>query len=249
MIDLRRGPDGVLVLTLDDPDRRNAIGTAMRDELLAALDEIAADREARALVVRGTGTAFCSGADLPEVLGPPGRDAAALRHGLVELYQSFLGVRRLAIPTIAAVHGPAVGAGVNLALACDLRIFGPDGYLGITFSDLGIHPGGGCTWFLVQAVGPQRALEIILRSRRLDADECVQLGLALELADDPLDSALALARRIASLDRELVGDVLTTVAAATRLGFEDALTIEARAQADSFVRSPAVLRPRRSRTH
>ena len=149
---------GVRILTLTDPDRRNAIGPQMRDELAAAVAEVAADPDARALVVAGAGSAFCAGADLPAVFGGPERPEAEIRRDLQRLYRSFLAVAELSIPTIAAVQGPAVGAGLNLAMCCDLRIAGPEAVFAATFTKLGLHPGGGCTYFLVRALGRQRAL-------------------------------------------------------------------------------------------
>src|SRR5689334_10762642 len=154
--------DGVRVVTLNDPDRRNALSPQLQRELGDAVDTVAADADARVLVVTGNGPGFCAGADLPAVFGELDRDVADIRAGLRVVYSSFLRVRDLAIPTIAAVNGAAVGAGVNLAMACDIRLAAPQAKFGVTFSRLGIHPGGGCTWFLTQALGRQRALSLIL---------------------------------------------------------------------------------------
>lgn len=151
---LEDGPaDGVRVLTLNDPDRRNALSPGLQAELGDAVETVAADPDARALVVAGNGPAFSAGADLPAVFGELHREVGEIRAGLHAIYDSFLRVRRLAIPTIAAVQGAAVGAGVNLAMCCDVRIAGPHARFGVTFTKLGLHPGGGCTWFLVQALG------------------------------------------------------------------------------------------------
>src|SRR5690606_18295942 len=198
---------GVRILTLTDPDRRNAIGPQMRDELAAAVAEVAADPDARALVVAGAGSAFCAGADLPAVFGGPERPEAEIRRDLQRLYRSFLAVAELSIPTIAAVQGPAVGAGLNLAMCCDLRIAGPEAVFAATFTKLGLHPGGGCTYFLVRALGRQRALEVLLDGGSLTAEQAVARGLALRIEDDPLAAAVAQATRYAALDPELVRDI------------------------------------------
>jgi enoyl-CoA hydratase len=239
LVQLEVPAPGVRLLRLADPDRRNAISPRMQAELCTAVDAVAADEEARALVVTGAGTAFCAGADLVATFGDPDRPVHVLRDRLRATYDSFLRVRRLAIPTIAAVHGAAVGAGVNLALSCDLRIAGPHARFGVTFSRLGLHPGGGCTHFLVQALGPQRALALLLDGATLTAEEAVSTGLALRVADDPLAEAVALATRYAALDPGLVADVKHAVAIAAGGAFEAVLDFEAWAQASSATK-PAV---------
>jgi enoyl-CoA hydratase len=224
---------GVRILTLNDPDRRNALSPALQTELGAAVDTIAADPDARVLVVAGNGPAFSAGADLPAVFGAVDRDVAEIRTGLRAIYDSFLRVRRLEIPTIAAVGGAAVGAGVNLAMSCDVRIAGPGARFGITFTKLGLHPGGGCTYFLTQALGRQRALALILGAGTLDADEALRLGLVLELADDPLSRALELAGRWAGVEAALARDIKRAVGLAETAGFEATLDFESWAQAAS----------------
>jgi enoyl-CoA hydratase len=230
---------GVRLLRLDDPDRRNAISPALQAELCAAVDTVAADPDARALVVTGTGSAFCAGADLDATFGDPGLPVHVLRDRLRATYDSFLRVRRLPIPTIAAVNGAAVGAGANLALCCDLRIAGRKARFGITFSRLGLHPGGGCTHFLVETLGRQRALSVLLDGGTLSADEAAATGLVLDVVDDPLATAIETATRYAALDPGLVADVKHTVTIAARDGFDAVLDFEAWAQASS-VTKPAV---------
>ena len=238
LVTLADGPaDGVRVLTLDDPDRRNALSPQLQAELGTAVDAVHADPRVRVLVVAGAGTAFSAGADLPAIFGDTERDVADTRTVLRAVYDSFLRVRRLEIPTIAAVQGAAVGAGVNLALCCDVRIAGPRARFGITFTKLGLHPGGGCTFFLTQALGRQRALSLILDGGQLDADEALRLGLVREVADDPLTAALDTAARWARIDPALARDVKRAVGIAERGLFEETLDFEAWAQAAS-TRSP-----------
>lgn len=231
---LADGPvEGVRVLTLNDPDKRNAMSPALQSALGAAAENVAADPDARVLVVTGNGPAFSAGADLPAVFGELTREVAEIRNGLRAIYDSFLRVRRLEIPTIAAVNGAAVGAGVNLAMACDVRIAGPQARFGVTFTKLGLHPGGGCTYFLVQALGRQRAFQLIMDGAVLDADEARQLGLVLDVADDPLAAALEIAGRWAQLEPGLARDIKRTVGIAERGNFDEALDFEAWAQASS----------------
>ncbi len=232
--------DGVRLVTLDDPDRRNAMSPALLGELGAAADAVAGDRDVRVLVVTGNGPAFSAGADLPALFGAASgadRDVAGIRDGLREVYDSFLRVRRLEIPTIAAVNGAAVGAGVNLAMACDVRIAGPKARFGVTFTKLGLHPGGGATFFVTQALGRQRALSLILDGGVLDADEALRLGLVLEVVDDPLARARETAARWAAIDPSLARDIKRAVGIAERGNFDETLDFESWAQAAS-TRSP-----------
>jgi enoyl-CoA hydratase len=235
---LENGPaDGVRVLTLNDPDRRNALSPALQAELGATVDAVAADPDARVLVVTGNGPGFSAGADLPALFGNVDREVAEIRTGLRAVYDSFLRVKRLEIPTIAAVQGAAVGAGVNLALSCDIRIAGPKARFGITFTKLGLHPGGGCTYFLTQALGRQRAMSLILDGEVLDAAEALRLGLVLEVVDDPLERALETAGRWAAIDASLSRDIKRAVGTAERGNFDETVDFESWAQAAS-TRSP-----------
>lgn len=231
---LDRHADGVRVLTLNDPDKRNAMSPALLTELGAVADEVAHDDEARVLVITGNGPGFSAGADLPALFGAAAEQSTSeIRAGLRSVYDSFLRVRDLEIPTIAAVNGAAVGAGVNLAMACDLRIAGPKARFGVTFTKLGLHPGGGCTFFVTQALGRQRALKLILDGELLHADEALRLGLVLEIADDPLATALETAQRWAVIAPELARDIKRAVGIAERGNFAETLDFESWAQAAS----------------
>lgn len=227
-------PDGVRVLTLNDPDKRNAMSPALLSELGDAADALARDADARVLVVTGSGAAFSAGADLPALFGAAkDQSTSEVRAGLRAVYDSFLRVRDLEIPTIAAVNGAAVGAGVNLAMACDVRIAGPKARFGVTFTKLGLHPGGGCTFFVTQALGRQRALALILDGELLDAAEALRLGLVLEIADDPLAAALGRATQWAAVAPELARDIKRAVGIAERGNFAETLDFESWAQAAS----------------
>ncbi len=180
-------PDGVRVLTLNDPDKRNAMSPGAADRTGRRRRRGRARRGRPRAGRHRNGAAFSAGADLPALFGAAkDQSTSEVRAGLRAVYDSFLRVRDLEIPTIAAVNGAAVGAGVNLAMACDVRIAGPKARFGVTFTKLGLHPGGGCTFFVTQALGRQRALALILDGELLDADEALRLGLVLEVADDPL---------------------------------------------------------------
>ena len=189
--------DHVALITVNDPDRRNAVTAEMSAGLRAAVVAAEADADVHAVIVTGAGRAFCAGADL-SALG------AATEDGLRVIYDGFLAVAQCTLPTIAAVNGPAVGAGLNLALAADVRIAGPGAVFDPRFQKLGIHPGGGATWMLQRGVGPQVARAALLFGMRFDAAAAVQHGLALEVAEDAVAAARALAAGPASAPRDVV---------------------------------------------
>lgn len=228
--------DGVRILTLNDPDRRNAMGPDLLAGLTHALATVAADPGARVLVVTGAGSAFCAGTDLPAMFGGPERSVARLRADLTAVYDGFLAMGKLRIPTIAAVNGPAVGAGLNLACCCDIRVAGPRASFGATFTRIGLHPGGGCTYFLVRALGPQRAIAMLLDGGTLSATQAHEYGLVLECADDALAAALALAGRYATIDPDLARDIKHAVGLAVDGDLATVLSFEAWAQASSATR-------------
>lgn len=189
--------DRVCVITVNDPDRRNAVTFEMSAALRGAVEAAEADPDIHAVVVTGAGKAFCAGADLAAL-------GAATEEGLRKIYDGFLAVAHCTLPTIAAVNGAAVGAGLNLALAADVRIAGPDAMFDPRFQKLGIHPGGGATWMLQRAVGPEVARAALLFGMRFDADAAVRHGLALSVADDPVAAARELAAGPAGAPREVV---------------------------------------------
>jgi enoyl-CoA hydratase len=189
--------DHVAVITINDPDRRNAVTAEISAGLRAAVDAAEANTDVHALIVTGAGKAFCAGADLT-ALGDATED------GLRTIYDGFLAVANCALPTIAAVNGAAVGAGLNLALAADVRIAGPNALFDARFQKLGIHPGGGATWMLQRAVGVQAARAALLFGMRFDAGAAVRYGLALDVADDPVAAARELAAGPAAAPRDVV---------------------------------------------
>ncbi|GAA1945597.1 enoyl-CoA hydratase [Amycolatopsis minnesotensis] len=193
--------DGVAVLTIEAPTTRNALTLDLSDQLSEAVAEAERDETVHALVVTGAPPAFCAGADLAHL-------GAAKETGLRRVYEGFLAVARCELPTIAAVGGAAVGAGLNLALAADVRIAGPRAKFVARFLELGLHPGGGMTWMLQRAVGAQRAAAMTLFGEVLDAGAATNAGLVLRVVDGDHDAlvaaALAFARPAAEAPRELV---------------------------------------------
>jgi enoyl-CoA hydratase len=214
---VERPGDGVAVLTLDEPERRNALNLALVGEIIAAFDELEADTTIGAVVVTGAPPAFCAGADL-------GNLGSAQEEGLRAIYEGFLRVGRSSLPTLAAVNGAAVGAGMNLALVCDVRMAGRRARFDTRFLDLGLHPGGGHTWMLQRAVGPQAAAAMVLFGQVLDGEAAERHGLAWRCVEDDalLDEAVAVAARAASMPRELVQRTKQTLAAMSGVAAHDA---------------------------
>jgi len=204
----------VALITVNDPDRRNAVTAAMSAQLRATVEQAEANPDVHAVVVTGAGRAFCAGADLT-ALG----DTA--EQGLLRIYDGFMAIGKCTLPTIAAVNGPAVGAGLNLALAADVRIAGPGAVFDARFLKLGLHPGGGATWMMQRAVGPQVARAALLFGMCLDAESALRHGLALSVADDPVAAALELAAGAAAAPREIVLATKATMRATASPGSVD----------------------------
>jgi enoyl-CoA hydratase len=228
---------GLRVVRLADPAHRNAVDNVLRDQLVRAVGDVASDAEARALVVTADGPDFCAGADLIETFdGAAGRPLEDVRADLVRVYDTFLALRGLAIPTIAAVRGAAIGAGANLALSCDVRIAGRDASFAFSFTRIGLHPGGGATWYLVDALGRARALRVLLDGDTLDAEALLRAGIVERVVDDPEAEALALAARWCALDPDLARSIKHVVDEAADIGFAASVELESWAQARSAQR-------------
>lgn len=198
---------GVATITLRNAKRRNAITSQMVTEIIDALDALEADEAVHAVIVTGEGSAFCAGADLSHLVRAATGDAEA-EAAVRDIYRAFTRLRESTLPTIAAVNGPAVGAGLNMALVCDVRIAGRTALFSSTFLSLGLHPGGGNTWMLERAVGPHVAAAMTLFGEQLDGEEAERVGMALRVVEDEdlLAEANKLAERVASYPREVTMD-------------------------------------------
>jgi enoyl-CoA hydratase len=195
--------DGVAHVTLDDPARRNVLSPPMVSGLVDAYQAAERDGTVNCVVLSARGKAFCAGAELAVLEAAAGGDFA----GVEDVYRGFLRVAESPLPAIAVVDGPAVGAGFNLALACDLRIASTGARFDARFAALRLLPGGGHAWLLHQAVGRQAATAITLFGERLDAAAAQAAGLVWRVYDDPAqaaEAALALAARLRGQEREYV---------------------------------------------
>ena len=218
----------VAIITLNRPDRYNAIEATLGEGLISATDR--AGDEARAIVLTGAGKAFCSGADLNELMSDyesgAGPDLALLLENV--FHPALRALLDSKVPVIGAINGVAAGAGLGLALACDLRVMADDAFLTSAFTAIGLVPDSGTTWWLSHHLGVSRALEIAFTNRRVGAGEARELGLCLDVVpgDELLDRALSLAGQLA----DLVPDSLVTsrrlIRDASGLSLEEALRAE-----------------------
>ncbi|WP_425839944.1 enoyl-CoA hydratase-related protein [Streptomyces fractus] len=227
--------DSVAVLTLNAPERYNALTLPMCAELVAAMDEVDSTPDVGVLVVRGAGKAFCAGADL-QTLSAAGNDP--LEPGafadLSALYETFVRLGRVTVPTLAAVRGAAVGAGMNLMLAADLRIVSSDARLISGFLKRGLHPGGGHFTLLDRVAGRDASAAMALFGEELDGEQAVRAGLAWESVSPAAldDRAWELARRAAwdpALARAAVANFRRETGA-TPMSWDTALQVERTAQ-------------------
>lgn len=169
--------DGVATITLNRPERRNAVTPVMLQRLCARFVAAGEDERVRAVLVTGAGKGFCAGQDLSIFGGVPEPDA--VRDVVLNYYRPMIeSICLLEKPVIAAVSGVAAGAGASLALACDLRIMAEDASLLMAFSNIGLVPDAGASWFLTRLVGYSRAYEIAITGERVPAARCLALGLA-----------------------------------------------------------------------
>lgn len=229
-VDLRQG--GVVVVTLALPDRRNMMSAAMTaswGRLMAALRD---DRAVRCVVVTGEGRAFSSGGDVSWIGSEPDSTIDQLRERMLPFYRTWLSIRDLEVPSIAAINGPAIGAGLAMALACDLRYAAEGAALGVPFTALGMHPGMATTYLLPEVAGLPVARELLITGRMVTGAEAVGLGLVNRCwpAEQLLDEVLAVADSIAA--KAPIATRLTTLAlrGGGHADFDAALQWEALAQ-------------------
>ena len=198
--------DRVATVTLNDPDKRNAITQAIVDGISETFDALEADEGVGAIVVTGAGPAFCAGADLSHL-------GASKEQGLRGIYEGFLRLSRCTLPTLAAVNGAAVGAGLNMALSCDVRLAAERAKFDTRFLQLGIHPGGGYTWMLRRIAGVQATMAAGVFGDVLDGREAERVGLVWRCVpdDELLPAAQAMAAKAAAAPRELAVRVKATI--------------------------------------
>ena len=179
--------EGVATVVLDRPDALNALTRPSRLALAAELAGLGASPDVRAIVLTGEGRAFCAGQDLREE-GALDDVGATIRETYVPIIETILAVPQ---PVIAAINGPAAGAGLSLALACDWRVMADDAVLMMAFSNIGLVPDSGGSWFLPRLIGYERAFELAASGRRVGAAEALALGLVQDVRPRPATLAVA----------------------------------------------------------
>jgi enoyl-CoA hydratase len=231
-LSVERRPDGVVLVTLDLPERRNMMSAAMTASWGQVMAELREDRSVRAVVVTGAGSAFCSGGDLSWIGAEPDASVDDLRARMLPFYRTWLSVRELDVPTIAAVNGAAVGAGLAVALACDLRYAAEGARLGVPFTALGMHPGMATTWLLPEVAGLGVARELLLTGRMVTGTEAAVMGLVNRAVPDDrvLDEALTVAASVAASAPVASRLTKRALASGGHASFEAALEWEALAQ-------------------
>jgi enoyl-CoA hydratase len=232
LVDVRLALPGVPLVTLNLPELRNAMTTELTAAWTAAMDKVATDRSLRAVVVTGAGSAFCSGADLSWLDQGNLSDNTPdrLRDKMLPFYRTWLAPQQIPVPVIAAVNGPAVGAGLCLALACDLRYASSSATFSAPFSQLGTHGGMAVSWLLPEAVGMSRAREMLYTGRVVTADEALSWGLVSGVADNVVEHTLKVAEGVAQAAPIAIRLTKAGLAQGSRGGFEVALQWEALAQ-------------------
>lgn len=193
--------DRVAVITLNRPERLNALTPAMREGLMHAVQKADQDDDVRVIVLTGAGRGFCSGGDVKAMNEA---NASGQRNALEDRIapvrdKAVLSMRNAKKPVIAAVNGPAAGAGMNIALACDIRIMSKNAKMGQTFAKRGLHPDWGGTYFLPRLIGIAKAAEMIWSGRMVSAEECLELGIVSQLSEPEalMDDVMAMAKTFA----------------------------------------------------
>jgi 2-(1,2-epoxy-1,2-dihydrophenyl)acetyl-CoA isomerase len=227
--------DAVLKITLNRPDKLNALTDAMLQELRDAFAKAAGDRATRAVLLTGAGKGFCPGQDLANVQelsrsGPLDYDA----HVRNNYNPLILTMVRLPKPIVCAVNGVAAGAGMSLAMACDVRIASEKASFLQAFINIGLVPDSGSTWFLPRLVGRQRALDLMLTGRKLSAAEALEWGLVNQVVapEQLLDEATKTATRFAAAPTFAIGQIKRNLDFAETHSLEELLALEAKSQAE-----------------
>lgn len=233
--------DGLAVVRLARPERRNSLDTEMVAAISAAFDEAEASSEVNAVIVIGKGTSFCAGATLDTLIAAADGEFESVEH----VYEGFLRILRSPLPTIAAVNGAAVGAGLNVALACDVRLASTGARFESRFAELHLHPGGGHTWLLERAIGRQNATLMTMFNEVVDAARAQELGLVASVHEpDSLElAARALGGRLRDYDHQFVRSVARTLREAEQtVNHSEFLAVETQRQRSSTLSSEFVRR-------
>jgi 2-(1,2-epoxy-1,2-dihydrophenyl)acetyl-CoA isomerase len=227
--------DSVLKVTLNRPDKLNALTDVMLQELHAAFAKAAGDKATRCVLLTGAGKGFCPGQDLANVqeMSRGGKPAYG-EHIRSNYNPLILAMARLSKPIVAAINGVAAGAGMSLAMACDVRIASEKASFLQAFVNIGLVPDSGSTWFLPRLIGRQRALELMLSGRKLSAAEALEWGLVNQVVspEQLMEEATKVAARYAAAPTYAIGQIKRNIDFAESHSLEETLALEAKSQAE-----------------
>jgi 2-(1,2-epoxy-1,2-dihydrophenyl)acetyl-CoA isomerase len=226
--------EGVATVRLNRPERRNALTSEMLSELHDAMLAAANDPAVRTVVLTGEGPTFCAGQDLSIFTGK--LEGHAVREAIVKYYKPLvMAMTEIEKPIIGAINGGAAGAGASLALACDLRVMADDAYILQAFSNIGLVPDAGSTWFMARLLGYSRALQLCIEAERIPAARCLEWGLCNRVvpAGELPAAAGAWARSLAQRPTLAVGWTKQALCAAMSTTLEASIQLEADLQAQA----------------
>ena len=226
------GRDGVVLVALELPERRNAMTEEMTASWGRVMRALRTDRDVRAVVVTGRGRAFCAGGDFSWLGATPDADVASLRRRMMAFYETWLSVLEVPVPVVAAINGAAVGAGLAVALACDIRVAAEDARLAAPFTSLGLHPGMATTYLLRRAAGDTVSRDMLLTGRAFSGSEAVTCGLVSRSVprEAVLHEALAAASQVAQAAPVATALTKAALGPSGPQSLEQALTWEGLAQ-------------------
>ncbi|MBL7662022.1 enoyl-CoA hydratase/isomerase family protein [bacterium] len=226
----------VTSIILNDPDKLNAMGEAMAEQFSEAIQQVRQDQTCRVLVIKGSGKAFSAGGDLDMLQHKTTLTPQENQVGMLKFYRSFLALLQVEIPVVAAINGHAVGAGLCVAVACDMRIASTAAKLGFNFVRLGLHPGMGITHTLPNLIGPAHAAELLYTGRIISAAEAQRIGLVNHIVDAEKfdEAALGIANEIATAGPHAVRDLKHSLKQMASRTLNECLAREAEAQSKSY---------------
>ena len=235
-ISFEKKQNGIAILSLNKPESLNAMTSEMGDEFAECISRLKADQEARILIIRGEGRSFCSGGNIIDAFKMYDAPAAEAQRNTIGFYQRFLSVRSLDIPTVAVIHGHASGAGLCLAMACDMRIASTDTKLSMAFIKVSLSPGMGGTYLMPQLIGTAKAMELCMLGENIDAQQALQIGLVNHVVEPEqlMDFALDFAGRIARNPVIPVRLIKKAIYQGLKSDLDAALNFEAFAQVGCF---------------
>lgn len=234
--------DGVATITLNRPEAMNAFGDGMRERLLESLESFASDPAVRCVVITGAGKAFCAGGDIVSMATlQDNNDTGVVEDRMTQAARVIQTMRSMAQPVLAAINGAAAGGGMNLALACDIRLASDRAIFAESFVKIGLVPDWGGFSFLPQLVGTAKAMELMMLGDRFDAAEAMRLGLLNHVYphDDFAGEVAKVARRLASGPPETLARIKQGVYLGAKESLADGLAYEYRVQRQVFLSDDA----------